>query len=364
MISLSPAFLEYLRSDGIVLPPEDNAYQSISNDDNSGQFSRVASPTISDTEDDESDPSLAWLDIHGKVKTTIAELDGSVVPKLNWSAPKDATWIATTNSMECCTPNDVYLLLKSSDFITHDLECAFDDCEDDSEKYATSAEEENDAIAPRANTQSIGMPNEIPYHLVLRKTIPSITTSLEFRCFVRGRLLLCACQRDLNHYDFLFALEPTILNLIQKFFISNLKETFPDENFVFDVYIPPPHSRVWLIDINPWAPRTDPLLFSWLEILEMEGTDHREAISGLKISEGNSESDDSLEGEILLEPELRLLKRDDPEAYGFSTPQYSAHKLPKDVVDASADGRSGLTEFMGQWRDIVAAQKRDDFGKE
>jgi len=30
-------------------------------------------------------------------------------------------------------------------------------------------------------------------------------------------------------------------------------------------------------------------------------------------------------------PELRLVKRDDPEAYSFNTPQYSAHKLPKEV---------------------------------
>ena len=30
-------------------------------------------------------------------------------------------------------------------------------------------------------------------------------------------------------------------------------------------------------------------------------------------------------------PELRLVKKDDPEAYNFNTPQYSAHKLPKEV---------------------------------
>ena len=55
-----------------------------------------------------------------------------MVPKLNWSAPKDATWISLKqNSMECNTPNDIYLLLKSSDFITHDLEHAFDGCAED-----------------------------------------------------------------------------------------------------------------------------------------------------------------------------------------------------------------------------------------
>lgn len=60
-----------------------------------------------------------------------------VVPKLDWSAPKDATWISATNSMECRTPNDVYLL-KSSNFITHDLEQAFDGCEDIMSPFVTA----------------------------------------------------------------------------------------------------------------------------------------------------------------------------------------------------------------------------------
>jgi hypothetical protein len=38
------------------------------------------------------------------------------------------------NSMECATPNDIYLLLKSSDFVTHDLEHAFDGCEEEEEE--------------------------------------------------------------------------------------------------------------------------------------------------------------------------------------------------------------------------------------
>ena len=78
------------------------------------------------------------------------------------------------------------------------------------------------------------------------------------------------------------------------------------ESVTFDVYIPRTQSKVWLMDINPWAQRTDPLLFSWLEILTLDET---------KI-------------EI---PELRFVNKDDPEAYCFNTPQYSAHKLPKEV---------------------------------
>lgn len=333
MVPLSEPFLEYLRSDGIVLPAEEDPNQ-VDGDDPDNNISGFLND-----DDDEQDPAAAWLDIHQTVKSTITELDGSVVPKLNWSAPKDATWISATNSMECRTPNDIYLLLKSSDFVTHDLEHAFDGCESDDETE----------IEPK-----------IPYHLVLRKTIPSMTTSLEFRCFVRARHLLCISQREMTYYAFLADLKPSLLQLIQQFFESKLQKTFPDENFVFDVYIPLPQGRVWLIDINPWAPRTDPLLFSWLEVLEMIGGEQggAEIIQEEDINTNGSHTDDSVD-EFIFEPEFRLIRRDDPEAYNFNTQQYSEHKLPKDVVEASADG-AGIGDFLQQWRHIIAAQERED----
>ena len=298
------------------------------------------------------------------------------MPKLNWSAPKDATWISATNSMACTSPNDIYLLLKSSDFITHDLEQVFNDCEEDSEDESESDgadEDEESSVDESLST--------IPYHLVLRKTIPAFNPALEIRCFVRSRHLLCMCQRDLNHFDFLPRLIPKLRSLIQDCFDKSLKKSFPDESFVFDIYIPPPHDRVWLIDVNPWAPRTDPLLFSWLEILNMRGEEQGGAdqiqdgvvrlslngngsmnqMQGTEDEQGDEEEEESEdEEEDIFTPEFRLVNRDDPEAYNFNTPQYSAHKLPKDVVDASADGEAGLREFMGTWREIVARQEKED----
>ncbi|KAL9002255.1 MAG: hypothetical protein Q9188_004811 [Gyalolechia gomerana] len=282
--------------------------------------------------------------------------------------------------MECRSPNDVYLLLKSSDFITHDLEQAFDGCVDAPAKSPKPATSEKD----EANEDM-----EIPYHLTLRKTIPSFLPSCEFRCFVRTRTLLCTCQRDLNYYDFLPPLVPTLRPLIISFFEKELKETFEEENFVFDVYIPPPHKRVWLVDINPWAGRTDPLLFSWMEVLGMRGpisprSAHGETESGggkgeegkESVSESGNESasendvdgeeeEEESEGEDedeedIFTPEFRLVGRNDPEAYSFNTPQYSAHKMPKDVVDASGDGEAGLREFMGRWREIVKEQEEGE----
>ena len=353
-IPMPAPFLAYLRSDSIVLPPED---KPPTDDDGYDSFSE------DEDADEASDPSTEWKDFHTQVKDTIAEFGGKVTPKLNWSAPKDATWVNATNDTECRSANDIYLLLKSSDFVTHDLEHAFDDCVPD--------------------TESASKP-EVPYHLVLRK-YANFNPSLEFRCFVRDRKLLCLCQRDQNHYDFLFPLRDSLRSRIQAFFDEKLKDTFPDPNFVFDVYLPAPHQRVWLVDINPWAERTDPLLFSWLEILQMKDPigiqEEKDAVEEQFVrlslngnnnfsvpetapaeeeSESESEDEDEGDDDAPFLPEFRLIKRDDPEAYAFSTPQYSAHKVPKDVVDASLAGPGGMSEFLGKWQDILAKQLQED----
>lgn len=273
------------------------------------------------------------------------------------------------NTMECRAPNEIYLLLKSSDFITHDLEHAFDDTV--------------------ASPNSSPTQDTIPYHLVLRKAVGQWNPSVEFRCFVRGRRLLCMCQRDLNHFDFLFNMSGRLRSLIQEFFDVRLRDTFPDENFVFDVYVPSPHDRVWLVDVNPWAPRTDPLLFSWMEILNMpeprnpevedETPDFvrlsladtsnpdagrllqqmRDASDAYDEEHGDDEDDDSDVDEEIWLPELRLVRKNDPEAYSFNAPKYSAHKLPKDVVDAAQSGE-GLREFARDWQNILDKRQKEE----
>jgi hypothetical protein len=106
--------------------------------------------------------------------------------------------------MECATPNDIYLLLKSSDFVTHDLEHAFDDCEDD---------------------EAVLKKEDIKYVLVLRKWF-KVNPSCEFRCFVRERRVIGICQRDLNHFDFLFPMKEQLRKVILGFFDKTLKDTF------------------------------------------------------------------------------------------------------------------------------------------
>ncbi|KAH7125552.1 cell division cycle protein-like protein [Dendryphion nanum] len=341
LVPLPDTFLEYLRADGIVIPPEENDRAEWSDND-SGIFS--AADNDADSFEEDNDPSAHWRETHEEIQRVIDELGGKVAPKLNWSAPKDATWINATNSMQCTSPNDIYLLLKSSDFIAHDLQHAFDDTVD-----------ENVQTSP-SNTST---PNPvIRFHLVMRKWI-LLNPAVEFRVFVRNKKIIAVCQRDLNFFDFLFQMREKLLRVILKFFDDKIRNTFPDQNYTFDVYIPPPHDRVWLVDFNPWAPRTDPLLFSWLELLSMQDPPDN-TVEDVDDTTNDEEEEEDIE-ELDYLPELRLVKRDDPEAYSFSTPQYSAHKLPLDVVNAaSVDG--DLREFANKWEEAkrLAEQQRDE----
>ena len=155
------------------------------------------------------------------------------------------------------------------------------------------------------------------------------------------------------------------------------------------------------MDINPWAERTDPLVFSWVEILSMEVPksesedllggvlrmsmrdglavpveDNGEVVTMITTDDDKDDDDDdsastsSSEDTIPLTSEsgfeFRLINRDDPEAYNFNAQPYSAHKLPKDVVDAGVDGdgESGLREFMTRWREVVKEQEEREKGDE
>ena len=74
--------------------------------------------------------------------------------------------------LHCQTPYDIYLLLKSSDFLSHSM--------DPQRAYANEGQEE---------TRDIPTKEDMKLELVLRK-YESINPSREFRCFVREDILL------------------------------------------------------------------------------------------------------------------------------------------------------------------------------
>jgi hypothetical protein len=46
------------------------------------------------------------------------------------SGDQDAAWVAFNNSLKCSSLSHIFLLLKSSDFIAHDLTAPFKFCSD------------------------------------------------------------------------------------------------------------------------------------------------------------------------------------------------------------------------------------------
>ena len=227
MIPLTPEFISYIREDGIILaddepdtkPTEDGGDDDWEPTNPSTHRPHPEEGDVSDSDDEDETPAKLppnkrFPDLHKSINAAIKTLGGAVAPKLNWSSPKDATWISRhPNTMKCTSANDIYILLKSSSFITHDLDHAFDG----------------------TSNETTSTKNFSPV-LVLR-TFFNPLPSLEFRCFVKDRNLVAITQRDLNYYEFLKGLKPAIVSRVKELF-AKMRFTFPDSCWVFDVYIP------------------------------------------------------------------------------------------------------------------------------
>ncbi|KIL67823.1 hypothetical protein M378DRAFT_980458 [Amanita muscaria Koide BX008] len=232
---LSQDFREYLDSESVFIPEgsEDVPFHSELADN-------------SDEEDVDEGPRFAFPELDAKIRECIMEY-GAVFPKLNFSSPKDASWILPASSpLKCTSPADVYMLLKSSDFIAHDLDVnrVFD--------VSTAAD-----AAP---------PYEL--ELVLRKWYP-VDKSRELRCFVRKNRLLGIAQRDTNYYEYLNDPETKgkLVSAVKTYWESKVRTRWKaNEDYVFDILMTRDLSRGHILDFNPYALRTDALLFTYEDL--------------------------------------------------------------------------------------------------
>ncbi|KAJ3573214.1 hypothetical protein NP233_g2578 [Leucocoprinus birnbaumii] len=269
-------FQEYLTSDGIFVPegsedhPPDDGLTFAHSSDEGSDDGGEAQVTYEDANSDFRVKHWAFPDLDNRIRECIEEYEG-VFPKLNFFFaetvlthdefssllfgrlfPQDAYWVLfNANPLRCTSPSDVYILLKSSDFATHDTDTAnvFSGCVDPDSGEGESHYE---------------------LELVLRKWY-AIERNREVRCFVRNRRLIGISQRDLNHYEFLTE-EPTrqkVIDSVTKFWDTEIKETWPGNDYVFDFLLTRDLSRGHIIDFNPYSPRTDPLLFSYKELYSL-----------------------------------------------------------------------------------------------
>ncbi|XP_064400043.1 cell division cycle protein 123 homolog [Halichondria panicea] len=281
-IPLSGEFVSFLLSDGCVLPE--------------GCFLPAMDVCGGDSSSDEADDwnegdsnqqtkqAPAFLDIVQSITEGIKALGGEVLPKLNWSAPRDAVWVVPSNSLRCTCAAEVILLLKSSNFITHDLTRVFEYCLPSATKLP------------------------FQYQLCLRKS-ENIRPSAEFRCFVLSHTLIGICQR--NHtacYKNLLEMRDTLRAEIISFF-DEIKGKFPNDNYVFDICRIQENSY-WLVDFNPYCSMTDPLLFSWEELTSG-------AVTAMAAQEQL--------------PVLRLV-----DGVSIQPSDLQTHRLPQDIIDLTS----------------------------
>lgn len=252
VLSLSEDFVQFLLKDGICL--EDSG-----GDDNASDSSLDEAPTYGHSDGNcirsgasssgsssaGGEKEVGFPELEAQISTAIRRLGGKVLPKLNWSAPKDATWLY--GSLQCSTPHEIFTLLKASDFVVHDLCHSFDDC---------------------STTRT--RPEQ--FMLVLRRW-HDMNEAGEFRCFVADGVLLGISQRQiaglfehLGQQDEADALQREI----RRFFEQHISGAFALQRFAFDVYVgAAPKRRVRLVDFSPWAPSTDACLFDWPELMDL-----------------------------------------------------------------------------------------------
>ncbi|CAD5116413.1 DgyrCDS5304 [Dimorphilus gyrociliatus] len=245
IIQLPKEVYQYLLCDGIVLPKGScgpkTTYDGASIDSDSSWDEE-------ETDDKESQNQPHFPDFDNEIRGAIKALGGAVFPKLNWSAPRDACWMMSGNSLKCYHPSDVYLALKSSNFIMRDLTEAYIKCED---YENTKPREKFDLILKR-------------YH--------ELNPACEFRCFVKKRKFIAISQRYCDtFYSHIEEEREAIMNDLHSFFENNIKERFEFSD-VFDVYRPQPNKK-YVIDFNPFGSVTDSLLFDWNEIEDPEFLD-------------------------------------------------------------------------------------------
>eukprot|EP01132_Coremiostelium_polycephalum_P007406 gene7406-9101_t len=248
------------------------------------------------------------------IKDAIKKLGGDVIPKLNWSSPKDAMWMNAMNSLRCSSPTDIFLLLKSSDFINHDLS-----------QFKINAEDSDESLTP--------------YHLVLRKW-HNLYQSMEFRCFVKNNELIGISQRDTSSYfNFLKDKKLSLQSSITEFYNQNIKDKFTDTSYSFDVYITK-ENKVWLVDFNPIHPSTDALLFIWDELFP-------ELIE----DDDDNEVEDTNNHEEKVKPVTSLEFRIVENENGIKPNLSMTSRLPLDLLQMQSTNNQEISDILDKFKD-------------
>ena len=332
----SQAVVDYLQQDGIHLPPNTQPSSCLAcrpervvdeDDEDDDHSDSTTNGSVPDDTHNNSGPQppqpepeqqkwpVALQEVTVKLQQAIRSLGGSVLVKLNWSAPKDAAWI-NEGTLECQTAGDVYLMLKSSEFCASDVDLLLLLQSQSSlppQQHAPEPEQEETAPVQPSTTNNN---TNLPLQIVLRKFHHPWHASLEFRCFVQDHQIVALCQRSIDQcfahliQDQAPVLEvlpqpqpavsssrycqssgwwwvPELIATVYQTHVAPMAMAQHMTKYVLDVYLEPRRPRplypfsfpndnnddddddlfdryqLYIVDFNVWGPRTDALLFDW-----------------------------------------------------------------------------------------------------
>ncbi|WRT66717.1 uncharacterized protein IL334_003680 [Kwoniella shivajii] len=334
-------FLNWLEEDSIFLPEGSEgryaAGASLPNASSNNMNRQRSNSTSSDASSKSSISSEAPIyhlpKLNAAIRSALDKYGGSVFPKLNWTSPKDAAFIlpqTASGPLYCTSPSDVYLLLKSSDFISHDLdnERAYAGCEEGEEQDAVTF------MKPKLE-------------LVLKKYC-DINPSREIRCFVRNNALIGITQRDNVFYDHLQSDETRIkiCDTVRALWEDEVRENYDGGiDYVFDLYLSPNFQSAQIIDFQPYRNSTDPLLFTYEELLSILET----------AFEPLPPCDEVTATTTIPKPRLPIFKAIDSQSHpsaNRNAPTYQSNMMPFEMIEFS-QGRN-LDEFKEAWEEALA----------
>mmetsp|Transcript_104598 Transcript_104598/g.180268 ORF Transcript_104598/g.180268 Transcript_104598/m.180268 type:complete len:197 (-) Transcript_104598:31-621(-) len=159
LIDLSSEFMEYLQQDGMVIPASANTLKRAADED----YGALTDDWDDYADDDDPEqPCPEFPEIQQQIKDCLRDFE-EILPRSNWSTPKDATWLLPSHTLKCVCVEDVFLLVKGSSRLSYDY----------SDWHALQV---------------------VPPVLVLRKWY-GLVPSLEFRGFVVDGQLVGISQR-------------------------------------------------------------------------------------------------------------------------------------------------------------------------
>ena len=239
VIPLEDAVVAFLREDGMHLPAGLEAHdRRTSAGGDRDQEDGTISPDWSSSEDEDEQEVHSWVTgLKLKVEAVITKLGGQVFPKLNFTSPRDSSWILPNRQLKCTCLTDILLLLKASSLIQYDL---------------------SDGIRERGF---------IRYEIVLRRWM-EVSPGWEYRCFVKENCLIGISQRDCSDFYAHNLVDAEDLSVrIKNFFERFIRNKFPLCDYAFDIVTFGSHVGDYrLVDFNPFDKVTDPCLFDWDEL--------------------------------------------------------------------------------------------------